>query len=463
MSVVSGSQAPRATLYLDLSLSMVNFLDSRRPKNITPALDYDTSFQFGALTRRLPVLLRQNAQRFETAGFSVQGNRGKADRLIPKYGISDEQFRALTATECFANLSASSAKEACYSQYKNNLRTDFSGLFPDVQARLANGELVAVVSDLMSYNAGQLGDYNDVASPLTELIRQGYAVALLSAAVGYNGNVSDIPPPGIPLAGRMPFHTLIIGSSEQVAAVLRSVDADPGFRTFRQNHEKFWHAVLFDRQAGAGITLGKPAPVTPPQGVLTTGNGLVNAGDFVGQFVVARSDDASRTIHVQWPVAQPNPLVPVEYEIAPNSELWMHTGGGSRCEDGWQSVNDPSLRPDAKAVALASASEPARQSLFTKGVPFQMASRITYLWRLNWKPSATKLAAGEERFLSAWSANAATVPALRARFTRSRQDGLFPTFDLEALYRDLWQAAYGTGATGAPPLSISTYLAAIVQ
>lgn len=459
-------KAPRATLFLDLSLSMVSFLNARKPDGLQEPLGYAGSFQFGALVRRLPPILKQSTQRFEIAGFSHLPNRGADNRLRPLYGITEDQFRELTATECFINLPKGKRPDTCHSLYKGNGRTDFSGLFPDVEARVANGELVTIVSDLLTYNSGQLGDYNDVAGPLSALVRKGYAVAMLSAAVGYNGTVHDVPGPKIRLAARTPFHILVIGSSAQVATVLKNIDEDTGLRSFRQSQSKFWHAVLFDSHAGAALALGAPEVGPLPQrGVWTTGSGLVTTAGFAGQFVVGRpeSDGANRAIRVNWPITASNPLIPVEYSIQPESEVWVHTSGGTRCEDGWQSLNDAALHPTAATAELTSASAQVQQTLFANGVPFQMTPRTTYLWRLGWQQAEARRAAAEDEFLQSWSTNATNLPDLRMQYARGGGGAIFPTFDFEALYLDLWQAAYGAGAKSPHLLRTSTYVAAVLQ
>jgi hypothetical protein len=460
-------RAQRATLYLDLSLSMINFLQSNRISGPQAPLDHANSFQYGALVRRLPSILKQSAQRLVLAGFSLQSNRNAEKRLLPKYDLSDEQFRQITATECFANARIKHDREQCYGLYKENQRTDFSGLFPDVEARVQNGELAVIVSDLMSYGAGQLGDYNDVAGPLSGLLRRGYAVALLSAAVGYSGDIGDIPGGKIEkFAGRMPFHILIVGSSEQVATVLKAVDDDSGFRSFRAANAAHWHAVLFDGKADAGITLGAPMVDRPlPRGVLPAGKGLLESANALGQFLVARStsDGGSPQINVQWPVTARNAVVPVEYDIRPDSQTWAHMSGSSRCEDGWLPLNDASLQATAKPASLSTLNGSIQQNLFSSGVPYQMAARTVYLWRLGWQQNGVRRAASEESFLKTWSVDAAGLSDVRSRYGRGGLGGVFPTFDLEALYLDLWQAAYGSGSRGAKSAGNHTFLSVIVQ
>lgn len=471
-----GLPLPRATLYLDLSLSMVNFLDGKgSSSDLAESPDYSSAFQYGALVRRLPPILRQMTQRFVLAGFSVNANK-KLNRLAPKYDITDEQFRQLTATECFLNSLNKKPREECKSLYRDNQRTDFSGLFPDVESRVKNGELVVIVSDLMSYGAGQLGDYNDIAGPLSALIRDGYAVALLSALVGYNGNVMDIPGGRIKVSGKMPFHILAIGASGHVDAVLRTIGSDPGFSKFRAQGENNWRVSLFDPKAGPAITLGTASiNQSLPRGVLRTGTGLVDSKIFAGQFVVARTagdEKTSREIEVKWPVLEKNPFMPVEYELQPESKVWVYLpGANGQCRDGWRLNKDvalQSIRPESNPRVPVGDSNPSaklvRQSLFSSGIPPQMASRTTYLWQLEWALREPKRSPRGEEYLKEWSINASGIDELRAR-TSGKDEVLrtFRTYDLDAIYNDLWQYAYGSRAPEDNPARYSALVSAVVQ
>ncbi|NYZ14577.1 hypothetical protein HL658_18665 [Azospirillum sp. RWY-5-1] len=460
-------RAARTTVYFDLSLSMVNFLDVSRTTGSQVPANHARSFQYGALLRRLPPILTQISDSVVKAGFSDKGRQGNDGRLRPRYDLTDAQIRNITDTECFAS-NRRQGRLQCLSLYAGNQRTDFSGLFPDVEARVDSGELVVIVSDLMSYNAGQAGDFNDVSGPLSGLIRQGKAVALLTAAVGYNGSVSDIP--GAPIkefAGKVPLHILVVGTSAQVAAALKAVDEDTAFRTFRANNPDQWHAVLFDRSAIAETRLGRPEVETPlPRGVLRTGGGMVEADSMLGQFIVGRSnrgEEASRKISIAWPVGRRNSPVPIDYDLQPDHQVWAYTLGGGRCQDGWVQNTDAVLKPDARPVGVSASEQPIRQTLFDSGVPFQLASNTVYLWRLGWRPGGVRIPTSEVDFLKTWSVDATGIDTLRDQIARRGGGGVFPTFDLAALYQDLWQAAYGANPSGSQSENKSALLSIMIQ
>lgn len=450
----------RTTLYLDFSLSMVNYLDVGEfdPLNAPPGLAQ--AFQYGPLVGQLPTVLSPISRELLFSGFGTSAVQRR---------ISEKEFDRALSSRCFSELGHASNErrdrgtQRCQGKYKGNKNTDFIGLFQEVEGRVGRGELAVIVSDLIP--SGERG-IDELVRPLTRMIARGSAVAIVSASVGYAGTM-DIPGKRFKYVGRAPFHVLVVGPSSSVRDVLAGIRSNIKMKDFRLNSPDMWHEALFDRTAASGLSLGK-AKVGP----LPSAGVFVNRGDplpddaVIGKYLmyVEGASGANRQITVSWPVVQANVTAPVEHRLTPISQVWRRMQSDRiSCDRAWIPEEGQGIQgaPSSPSASLQAKGTPPSVTLFNRFTPGVVRSKNAYLWRLGWQQDGAEFPAAEEAFLKRWSIDSSGLATVTA--PGEPLPPLFPTYEFATLYRSLWQAAYGTGSAAAKTVTYSSLVSVAVE